>query len=538
MMFSGVGTWACAWEPPVPVFTDVTERAGIRFKHSFGDKELSNIVEGTGSGAMFFDYDGDGWLDVYLVCGRYRPDVNDNSGRRLKGKLSNKLYRNNHDGTLTDVTEKAGVGGGGSYGVACSAADYDGDGHLDLYVLNYGPNALYHNNGDGTFTDVSRKSGLAVPGWSVSAVWFDYNGDGKLDVFVANYLEYDAGKFRNYYAAAGYPGPLSYPGQPDHLFRNNGDGTFTDVTKEAGVFNKDGRAMSATAADFLNTGKLDLYVANDAMESYFFRNLGSGKFISDGLAFGLAFGEGGQGVSSMGPVFGDVDRDGRLDLYIPDMGFGCLHVNRGDFFEDLTNSSGLALICGQYTGWGAVLQDFDNDGQLDLFIANGDAHHEYGEGAVMVHNDGKGHFTDVASKSGPYFAQKFVGRGATWGDFDNDGDIDLLVVNLNDSPRLLRNDGGNEMNHWLTISALLPGGKRDAIGARVTVTAGPLVQIDDLIPQRGYLSQGDPRLHFGLGKATKADRVQIRWPDGTTTTLVDVPADQFKSVIKPSLPRK
>ena len=201
------------------------------------------------------------------------------------------------------------------------------------------------------------------------------------------------------------------------------------------------------------------------MESYFYRNLGKGKFASEGLPFGLAFGEGGQGVSSMGPVFGDVDRDGRLDLYIPDMGYGCLHVNKGEFFEDQTNASGLALICGQYTGWGAVLQDFDNDGYPDLFVANGDAHHEYGEGAVMAHNGGKGKFVDVASRSGPYFAQKFVGRGATWGDFDNDGDIDLLVVNLNDSPRLLRNDGGNTMNHWLKVV------RPAARGARPTPSA-------------------------------------------------------------------
>ncbi|MGC8641301.1 MAG: CRTAC1 family protein [Isosphaeraceae bacterium] len=530
---AGVSRRAVAEDPPVPVFTDVTASAGIHFKHSFGDKELSNIVEGTGAGAMFFDYDNDGWLDIYLVSGRYRPDVNDNTGRRLKGKLSNKLYRNNHDGTFTDVTAKAGVGGGDGYGVACSAADYDNDGNIDLYVLNYGPNVLYHNNGDGTFTDVSQKSGLADPGWSLSGVWFDYNGDGKLDVFVANYLKYDGGKFRNYYAASGYPGPLSYEGQPDHLYRNNGDGTFTDVTEEAGVVDKGGRAMSATAADLLNSGRLGLYVSNDAMESYFLRNLGKGKFVSDGLILGLSFGEGGQGVSAMGPVFGDVNRDGRLDLYIPDMAYGCLHINKGEFFEDQTNAAGLAEICGQYTGWGGVLQDFDNDGYLDVFVANGAAHHEYGEGAVMAHNMHNGKFIDVASRSGPYFAQKFVGRGATWGDFDNDGDIDLLIVNLNDSPRLLRNDGGNAMNHWLKVDARLKGGKVLALGARVTVTTGSLVQLDDLIPVRGYLSQGDPRLHFGLAQAAKADTVRIRWPDGSTTVLKDVPANQILQVVQP-----
>ncbi len=298
-------------EPAVPVFTDVTEKAGIQFKHSFGDQNLDNIVEGTGAGAMFFDYDNDGYLDIYLVNGRYRPPVpgdktspapgfSDNTGRRLRGKLSNKLYHNNHDGTFTDVTEKAGVSGGNSFGVGCSAADYDGDGFVDLYVLNYGPNILYHNNGDGTFTDVSKKSGLDDPRWSLSAVWFDYNGDGLLDVFVANYLQYDGGEFRAFYAAAGYPGPLSYHGQPDALYRNNGDGTFTDVTKEAGVFNAEGRSMSVTAADVRNSGLLDVFVANDSMENDFFRALGGGKFTNEALPYGLAFGEGGQGVLGHG----------------------------------------------------------------------------------------------------------------------------------------------------------------------------------------------------------------------------------------------
>jgi enediyne biosynthesis protein E4 len=532
VFMTGVAAVAAA-EPPVPTFTDVTATAGIKFKHSFGDPDLSNIVEGTGTGCMFFDYDNDGWLDIYLVNGRYREDVNDNTGRRLRGKLSNKLYRNNHDGTFTDVTTRAGVGGGEGYGVGCSAGDYDGDGFLDLLVLNYKGNTLYHNNGNGTFTDVTKKSGLADGRWSVSGVWFDYDGDGKLDVFVTNYLEYDAGKFRNFFAAAGYPGPLSYHGQPDALYRNNGDGTFTDVAKDLGILNPEGRGMSATVADFRNSGHLDIFVSNDAMENDFFKCQGKGKFTSEALELGLAFGEGGQGVSAMGPVFGDVDRDGLLDLYIPDMGYGCLHMNKGDHFEDMTNASGLALICGQYTGWGAVLQDYDNDGYLDLFIANGDAHHEYGEEAVMAHNDGKGHFIDVAKQSGPYFAAKQVGRGATWGDFDNDGDLDLLVVHLNESAHLLRNDGGNTLNNWLTVVAKLPNGKTDAVGARVTVSTGKLVQIDDLVPTRGYLSQGDPRPHFGLGKATKVDKLEIRWPDGTKTLMTDVPANQFVKVIQP-----
>ncbi len=421
--------------------------------------------------------------------------------------------------------------GNKGYGTGCSAADFDKDGDLDLYVLNYGPNIFYRNNGDGTFTDISRASGLDNSKWSLAAPWFDYDNDGDLDVYVANYLEYDSGKFRSYYAAAGYPGPLSYSGQPDALYRNNGDGTFTDVTKAAGLFYPNGRAMSATVADLNNDGFLDIYVANDAMENYYFRNTGKGKFENEGLVMGLAFGEGGQGVSSMGPAIGDVDRDGLLDLYIPDMGYGCLLMNRGDFFEDSTASSNLAVVCGQYTGWGGILFDYDCDGYLDVFVANGNAHHEYTEEDVLLRNDGKGNFVDVAKQSGDYFKDKYVGRGATFGDYDNDGDLDLLIVNLNKSPKLLRNDGGNR-NHWLTIEAKLPGGKTDAIGARVIVTTGSLKQIQDLIPVTGYLSQSDPRRHFGLGKAKKADKVVVRWPNGQITKPKDVKANQFLTIIQ------
>ncbi len=522
------GCWAA--ERDLPVFTDVTAEAGIRAKHSFGDFELSNIVEGTGAGAMFFDYDGDGWLDVYLPNGCWLKDVNDNRGRKLRGKLANRLYRNNRDGTFADVTEAAGVGDRG-FGFGCSAADFDGDGDLDLYVLNYGPNAFYRNNGDGTFTDVSKESGLANPLWSLSAPWFDYDGDGDLDVYVANYLEYDKGKFRAFFAAQNYPGPLSYSGRPDALYRNNGDGTFTDVTKQAGVYNPNGRAMSATLGDLDNDGLLDIYVANDAMENYFYRNTGKGTFEEDGLVRGMAFGEGGQGVSSMGPAIGDVDRDGRLDIYVPDMGYGCLLINRGDYFDDRTAASKLAIVCGQYTGWGGVLLDYDNDGYLDVFVGNGNAHREYTEEDVLMRNDGAGAFQDVARQSGAYFHKKYVGRGATCGDYDNDGDLDLLVVNLNDSPRLLRNDGGNK-NHWLTVAARLPGGKSDAIGARITVKTGSLVQIRDVTPVTGYLSQADPRAHFGLGKSARAELVEIRWPDGRRTQLKDVAANQILTVIK------
>ena len=518
--------------PNLPVFTDVTKAAGITFKHSYGDHHLDNIVEGTGAGACFFDYNNDGFLDIYFVTGTWTRNVSDNEGRDLRGKLSNRLYRNNGDGAFTDVTERAGVDGKGIFSSGCSAADYDNDGYVDLYVLNYGPNILYHNNGNGAFTDVSKKSGLDSPRWSLHAVWFDYNNDGWLDVYVANYLKYDDGKFRDFYPAAGYPGPLSYSGEPDALYRNNGDGAFTDVTQEAGVYKRDGRAMSVTAADFRNCGLLDIFVANDAMENFYFQNQGNGRFVEKALGMGVAFGESGQGVANMGPVVGDVNRDGRLDVFIPNLNYCILFQQGQRGFEDRTHPAGLSMSLGQYAGWGAVLFDYDNDGWLDVFTVHGDAHHEYVQEDTLMRNRGDGAFEDVSDQSGQFFHEKYVGRGAAWADYDNDGDIDLLVVNLNDSAKLLRNDGGNRSN-WLSVEANLkfPTGTRAAIGARVTVTSGALRQIDDVNPVRGYLSQGDPRLHFGLGQAAYADLVEVRWPDGALEKFAKVKANQFLKLV-------
>ena len=528
---AGVTCVAAAEDPQV--FTDVTAEAGITFKHSYGDvgENPTNIVEGTGAGATFFDFDGDGWQDIYLVNGTWNKDVNDNMGRKLRGKLANCLYRNKHDGTFEDVTTKAGVADPDQYGYSSSAADYDGDGDLDLYVLNYEENVLFRNNGDGTFTDVSAETGLANPHWSRNAPWCDCDGDGDLDVYVVNYLEYDNGKFRAFYPAAGYPGPLSYGGSPDALYRNNGDGTFTDVTIESGVEDHDGRGMSATVVDLDNDGMLDIYVANDAMENFFYRNLGGGKFENEAVIRNMAFGEGGQGVSSMGPAVGDVDGDGWFDVYIPDMGYGCLLMNAEGTFEDRTSRSNLAVICGQYTGWGGVFLDWDNDTLTELFVANGNAHFMYPEESVFVKYDGKGAFTDVATQSGEYFHNKYVGRGAACADYDNDGDVDLLVVNLNDTPRLLRNDGGNRQ-HWLKLDLRLANGKSPAIGALVHVTVQGRRQMQQVQPVIGYLSQVDVRNHFGLGAATQAESIEIRWPNGETQELKDVAADQILVVVQ------
>jgi hypothetical protein len=515
----------------LPVFTDVTAQAGITFKHSYGDYEMSNIVEATGYGACFFDYNGDGFQDIYFPNGRWRKDINDNRGRELRGKLRNALYRNNGDGTFTDVTLQAGVGGT-QMAFGCSCADYDNDGDEDLYVLNYGPNEFFRNNGDGTFSDCSRQSGLADTRWSLHAPWLDYNNDGFLDVYVCNYLEYDAGKFRAFYAAAGHPGPLSYHGQPDALYRNNGDGTFTDVTKETGLYNPEGRGMSATAADLNNDGYLDIYVANDAMENDYFENTGKGAFKSRAVDLGIAFGEYGQGVSSMGPLAADFDRDGRLDLFIPDMGYSTLLMNRPVLFVDETVRSKLALACGQYTGWGGNAFDYDNDGYLDIFIANGHALHEFNEEGLLMRNSGKSpvEFIDVSAKSGSYFQHEYVGRGTACADIDNDGDLDMVVCNLNDKPVLLRNDGGNR-NNWLVLDVRKADGKSAAIGARVTIQGGAVRQIADVAPVKGYLSQHDPRLHFGLGTAARADAIEVRWPNGKTTRLQNINANQFLKVV-------
>jgi len=532
LMLTAIVPPASADDPgkALPVFTDVTEQAGITFKHSYGDYDVSNIVEGTGAGATFLDYDGDGWLDIYFVNGAWTKAINDNRGRDLQGKLGNVLYRNNGDGTFDDVTARAGVGGS-SFSFGSSAADFDRDGDLDLLVLNYGPNIFYRNDGDGTFSDISKSSGLADARWSLSAPWLDYDNDGDLDVYVANYLEYDDGKFRSYYAAAGYPGPLSYHGQQDALYRNNGDGTFTDVTKAAGLTKQDGRAMSAVAADLDDDGLLDIFVANDAMENYWFRNTGGGTFEDRAVLVGLAYGEHGQGVSSMGPTIGDVDGDGRQDIFVPDMGYGSLLVNRGATFEDRVTVSKLAVMCGQYTGWGGILFDYDNDTDLDLFVSNGNAHHEYTEEDVLAVNDGKGIFKDVAARSGDYFNQKFVGRGSAYADYDNDGDLDILVVNLNAPAHLLRNDGGNG-KHWLQVQPRLAGGKTDAIGARVTVASGTTRQVRHVVGVMGYLSQSDLRAHFGLGEAKQADWVEIRWPDRSVQRLTNVPANQVLTVVQ------
>lgn len=515
------------------LFVDVTAEAGITFTHSFGDAHMSSILEATGPGCAFLDYDMDGNLDLYVVNGSYLPGINDPypEGRDPAKELFNHLYRNNGDGTFTDVTSETGVGDTG-YGMGVVVGDYDNNGYPDIYVCNYGPNVLYRNNGNGTFTDVTQTAGVSDTLWSVHGTFLDYDNDGYIDLYVGNYLEFDP-EYRYYFGPEGFPGPLAYKGQPDMLYHNNGDGTFTDVTEQAGVYNPEGRAMSVTSADYDNDGDMDIFVANDNMENDLYRNNGDGTFTNVALEARVALGGFGEATSSMGPTFADIDNDGDLDLFVPDATFSALYRNDGDGFEEIAATAGIAEVVGQYTSWSGAVLDYDNDGDRDIFITNGDAHRMYTEEDLLLRNNGNGTFTDVSLESGNYFSKaEYIGRGAAVGDYDNDGDLDILVVNVNGPAILLRNEGGNR-NHYLLVRTVGTQSNRGGIGARVTVVAGPTKQVAGVTAGLNYLSHNDLRVHFGLGEHTQVDRLEIRWPSGTIQTLRDVKADQILTVTEP-----
>jgi hypothetical protein len=475
-------------------------------------------------------------MDVYFPNGKWTQGLSDDDSRDLRGRLTNHLFRNNGNGTFTDVTVEAGLGGS-RYSVGCAAADYDNDGNVDLPVLNYGQNELFHNDGNGRFTEVSTKAGLTNASFSLSAVWYDYNNDGYLDLYIGNYVTYDKSKGLGFDPAAGYPGPLSYSGQANLLYRNNGDGTFTDVTKEMGLWKPDGRSMSVTAADFHTDGRLELLSTNDAMANYFFEMNARGVYQERAIEMNLAYGDNGENVAHMGPVVGDINRDGWLDIHIANLRDCSLLMQRpdGKGFDSWTDQAGLGLTRGENSGWAAMLFDYDHDGWLDLFNTNGSAQHEYGQENAIYRNRGSGRFENVSETAGPHFQEKHVGRGGTGFDYDNDGRMDLVVVNLNDKAILLRNET-RTANHWITVTPRLkfPTGVRDAYGSRVVVEANGMKMIEDMIPARGYLSAQDPRLNFGLGKADHADSIEIRWPDGQVEKFKNVPGDRFVVYMHPA----
>jgi hypothetical protein len=521
-------------------FLDVAAQAGITFRHDNASSAEKYLIETMGSGCGWIDYDQNGLLDLYLVNGTatrvYTPQ------QPTRGAL----YRNDGDGGFTDVTAKAGVGAEGLFGMGVAVGDYDNDGFPDLLVLGYGRCILYHNNGDGTFTDVTARAGLQNSGlWASSAAWFDYDNDGKLDLIIANYVDWSPE--RNFYCGDRGPGMRSYchpddfHGQPPTLYHNNGDGTFTDVSKSSGVGLKGGNGLGVVTFDYDNDGWQDIFIANDHMPNFLFHNNRDGTFREVGYQAGVAVSADGQFEAGMGTDAADTTRSGRLDLIVGhlDMQLARVYQNMGDqTFEDATLHSKLSYSTYHMSTFGARFMDYDNDGWRDLFLANGhvldniERYHadtKYAEPKMMFRNTGRGIFENVSDQLGPDFQLPRVSRGAAIGDFDNDGDLDILINNCGQAPQLLRNDGGNA-NHWLEILLIGTKSNRDGVGARVKVTAGDLILYDQRKGGMSYQSAQDPRLHFGLSQRSSVDSIEIVWSSGSVTKLANVKADQIIAV--------
>ena len=522
--------------------SDVAKSAGLNFKHFCGgDQSKKYILETTGSGVAFIDYDNDGWLDIFLV-----------NGSRLEGfpaseEPTNRLFRNNRDGTFTDVTEKAGLVHSG-WGQGVCIGDYDNDGYDDIFVTYWGENVLYHNNGDGTFSAVTKKAGVAgLPGrWSTGCAFVDYDRDGRLDLFVSHYIKFDfktaldpgSNPYCVFMGLAVNCGPRGLVGESCSLYRNNGDGTFTDVSEQAGVNRPSGYyGLGVLVADFDNDGWPDIYVANDDTPAILFRNNHDGTFTDTAVLAGCAFDENGRTQSGMGVTTGDYDQDGWLDIFktnfsnqVPN-----LYRNIGKaIFDNVTDAAGVGSRK-TYVGWGCGFFDPDNDGWADIFYCNGHVYPEldriegntrYREASVVYQNLGNGRFEDVSQLVGPAVTTPATGRGCAFGDFNNDGCVDIVINNQGSSPALLRCDRKNS-NHWISLKLVGVQSNRSAIGARVKCLAGGLKQIDEVRSGGSYLSQNDLRLHFGLAGNTAVDSLEVRWPCGHVDTFHSVPADHF-----------
>ena len=539
------------------IFADITARAGlsgaINISGSANNKQF--LLEEMGGGVALLDYDNDGWLDIFLVNGTsFDPAVRDRNPTSF-------LFHNNRDGTFTDVTVKAGLTRSG-WGQGCCVGDYDNDGFDDLFVSYFGRNVLYHNNGDGTFTDVSEKAGVGGSGrWGAGCCFLDYDRDGYLDLFVANYVNFDPEKaprpgqavYCNYNDIPVPCGPQGFAGGTNLLYRNRGDGTFVDVSEESGIANPRGPSsmvfvgrnwratgsygMGAVAADFDNDGWPDIYVACDSAPSLLYRNNHDRTFREVAVPAGCALDENGVALSGMGAAVADYDGNGWLDIVRTNFSeqVTTLYRNFGNgMFEDSGIRAGLG-VNRKYLGFGVGFFDFDNDGWKDLFLANGHVyaqiasrklHVSYREPKVLYRNLGTGRFEDVSAKAGPAIGAENVARGCAFGDFDNDGDVDVIVNNLDGPPTLLRNDGGNK-NNSIMIKCIGTRSNRSAIGTRVKVTTRERRQIDEVMSGSSYYSQNDFRLHFGLGRATQADSIELTWPSGLKESFRDLPANHL-----------
>jgi len=555
------GPWALRWgllsvflfgvSAPEVQFTDVTQGVGIDFKHESSATSNKYLLETMGGGVALFDYDNDGRLDAFFTNGAKLEDpmpaarVPDKSDRRFW----NRLYRQNPDGRFGDVTEKAGLGGApqNRYGMGAAVGDYDNDGFPDLYVTNYGGNTLYRNHGDGTFSDVTARAGVAASGWSASAGFFDADNDGDLDLFVTRYVEWTFEK--NGYCGERKPGyraychPDNYEAVTNVLFSNNGDGTFTDVSAKAGIASAPGKGLGVSFADYDRDGFQDVYVANDSVQSFLYHNNGNGTFTELGLLLGVGFNEDGKTFAGMGVDFADYDNDGRPDLVVTDLSNERYRLFRqsGDgSFQDVTHSSGVGAATLLFSGWSTRFFDYDNDGWKDMFVAQGHVmdtiektspNLRYQQPPLLLRNEA-GRF--VRAAAGPALEQDGAGRGAAFGDLDNDGDVDVVVSNVGQRALVLRNDGGN-LRNWLGIRTVGRRSNRDGIGCRVKVVSasGP-TQYFTVASAAGYLSASDKRLLVGLGPAATATLVEIRWPSGLVQTLRDVPAGQTLQAVEPA----
>ena len=489
-----------------------------------------------GGGAAFFDYDNDGFLDLYIVDSGNVPGI---TRARPHGNV---LYRNNGDCTFTDVTELAGVGDTG-YGMGVAVADYDNDGDGDLYVTNFGPNALYRNNGDGTFTEVAQAAGVGDERWGVSCAFLDFDRDGVLDLYVVNYVEYDLSMKLCTHPKTGlveYCHPRTFKAEADVFYQNNGDGTFTDVTKPVGVYNPaEGRGMGIAVGDVDNNGYPDLYVANDTNRNFFYYNNGDGSFTDIALFSGTGYDGHGIAEGAMGVDFGDYNHDGWLDIFVTNTETNTLYRNYGDgSFTDETEAANLGGGTALLVGFGTRFFDYDNDGHLDIFVANGHVQDRVGfsthattypQRDQLYQNNGDGAYTEISQSSGGYFSEKYVGRGAAFGDYDNDGDTDIFIVNSGQRAVLLRNDGGN-WNHWIALQLIGVKSNRDGIGSRIRVTAGGRTQIAEVQSGASYCSASDRRLIFGLGSVDSIDRIEISWPSGILQTLKGIEANQLITI--------
>jgi hypothetical protein len=522
----------------------VAARAGLTRALLAGRPGKDHLLDSAGSGAAFLDYDRDGRLDVYLVNG-WRLE-----GERVVERGRNALYRGRPDGTFEDVTEAAGVGGEGEWGTGIAVADYDADGWPDLFVSNFGKNVLYRNLGGGRFENVAARAGVESPDWNTGAAFFDADADGDLDLYVAAYIDAtleDVLRARRTLDWKGLEkvalGPFGLPGAADHFFRNEGGGRFVEATVEAGLEDRGlGYGFAVRAADFDGDGDSDLYVANDSDPNLLYRNEGDGTFKEIGVWSGCALDANGAAQASMGIAVGDATGDGLLDIFVTNFSedFSTLYGGRGGgAFEDVSEQTGVGPATYRPLSWGTALADLDNDGDLDLFVANGhiypqiDAHPEivgaYAQRDLLLENRG-GRFSDSSRRAGPGLEPAESSRGAAAGDYDNDGDVDLLITHLDEPPSLLRND--TRSGSWITVICEIPGGANPPIGTTVSVNAGGARQWRDIAAGDSYASTHDPRPHFGLGAAEIVDEIVVRWPDGTRSVRRGVPARRFITIRK------